>query len=121
VQWGNLITGQLRDPGICNATRGKQCRNPIVSVQWETYLSSIDILLFSVQRGINHYIDTIAESLGFYGTLLAAFMNNAENVEVTVQWETDQRACSAATCLGNEILAIEKSLVLQYNRVLLTI
>jgi hypothetical protein len=49
-------------------------------VQWGTYLSSIDILLFSVQRGINHNMDTIADSLGFYGTLLAALMNNAENV-----------------------------------------
>ncbi len=46
--------------------------------------ANIDTLLISVQRGINHYIDTIAESLGFYGTLLAALMNNAENVKVTV-------------------------------------
>ncbi len=37
----------------------------MVSVQWGIYIISTDTLLFSVQLGINHYIDTIAESLGF--------------------------------------------------------
>ncbi len=65
----------------------KQCRKRVVcSAVGVLYtVISITILLFSVQRGINHYIDTIAESLGFLVQWGIAGCINAENVEVTVQ------------------------------------
>ncbi len=92
-------------------------------MQWGTYLSSIDILLFSVQRGINHNMDTIADSLhgilwGIAGCIneqcgergsYRAVRNRSKSLVLRRVWVTKY------------ILVIEKSRVLQYNGALLTV